>query len=78
MAYNHLTINELIWIEQYHLEKVSVAKIAKKLNRTRQTIYNVINFIKDGHTIIDFHERYKKNKSKCGRKKKELSPQEKE
>ena len=46
MAYIHLTIKELIWIEQYHKSGEKVANIAKYLSRARQTIYNVINWLK--------------------------------
>lgn len=46
MAYNHLTIKELIWIEQYYKSGEKVTNIAKYLSRARQTIYNVINWLK--------------------------------
>ena len=76
MAYNHLTIKELIWIEQYYKSGEKVTNIAKYLPRSRQTIYNVINWIKKGLTIQEYHENYKKNKSKCGAKTKQLSGKE--
>ena len=46
MAYNHFTIKELIWIEQYYKSGEKVANITKYLSRARQTIYNVINWLK--------------------------------
>lgn len=33
-------------------------------------------FLKDGGTAIEFYERYRQNKSKCGAKKKELAPED--
>ena len=47
MAYNHLIIKELIWIEQYYKSGEKVINIAKYLLRARQTIYNVINWLKN-------------------------------
>ncbi|WP_105300740.1 IS30 family transposase [Anaerococcus marasmi] len=76
MAYNHLTIKELIWIEQYYKSGEKVANIAKYLSRARQTIYNVINWLKKGSTIQEYYDSYKKNKSKCGAKIKQLSDEE--
>ena len=46
MAYNHLIIKELIWIEQYYKYEEKVTNIAKYLSRARQTIYNVVNWLK--------------------------------
>ncbi|WP_205408055.1 hypothetical protein [Anaerococcus marasmi] len=46
MAYNHLTIKELIWIEQYYKSVEKVTTIAKYLSRTSQTLYKVINWLK--------------------------------
>ncbi len=62
-------MKELIWIESYYESGTKTMDIAKKLNRSGQTIYNVINFIKDGHTIQNYYDRYKANKSRCGAKK---------
>lgn len=66
-------MNELIWIEKYYDEKIAISHIAKQLKRSRQTIYNVINFIKSEKSIIDYYDRYCENKKKCGAKKKVLS-----
>lgn len=60
MAYKHLTLNELIWIEKYYEINESVTKIAKKLKRARQTIYNVINWLKKGLSIKQYYTSYKK------------------
>ncbi|MFL2137200.1 IS30 family transposase, partial [Ruoffia sp. FAM 24228] len=35
--------------------------------RSRTPIYNVINFLKEGHTAIEYYQQYKKNKQRCGR-----------
>ena len=70
MAYTHLTMDELGWIETYYEIGIKPSEIAKKLRRSLQPIYNVINFLKEGGTVRDYFERYKQNKSKCGAKKK--------
>ncbi len=46
MTYTHLTTNELVMIEAYYQEGKTVCAIAKSLGRARQTIYNVISFLK--------------------------------
>lgn len=69
MTYIHLTIDELIMIEKYFDLNIPVTKIAKSLNRARQTIYNVVNYFKLGFSAYDYIRKYKLNKSKCGRKK---------
>lgn len=56
MTYTHLTTDELVMIESYH-QIISVAIIAEHLKRSRQPIYNVINFLKQ------------ENKKRCGRRK---------
>lgn len=33
------------------------------------TIYNAFNFLKKGHTALDYYRQYKKNKAHCGRHK---------
>lgn len=63
MAYKHLTINELIWIEKYYEINESVTKIAKKLKRARQTIYNIINWLKRELRIQQYYTSYKKIKN---------------
>lgn len=45
-------------------------KIAEKLGRSNQPIYNVVNCLKEGGTVCDYFERSQQNKSKCGAKKK--------
>ena len=70
MTYNHISIDELNWIEAYWERGEKVAFIAQKLNRSLQTIYNVINFLKQGHTVQEYYTRYCNNKKRCGAKKK--------
>ena len=72
MAYTHLTMKELGWIETYNDIGYKAYEIAKKLGRSNQPIYNVVNFLKQGGTIHEYFEHYKQNKSKCGAKKKTL------
>ncbi|HFI0173061.1 TPA: IS30 family transposase [Streptococcus suis] len=78
MTYTHLTTNELVMIEAYYQEGVKVVDIMISLGRSKQTIYNVINFLKDGHSAYDYYERYIANKKRCGRRKTSLSQAEKD
>lgn len=73
MAYTHLTIKELSWIESYYEQNLPVKTIATKLSRSLQTIYNVINDLKKGISVQDYYNSYTENKKKCGRKKTKLS-----
>ncbi|WP_198550823.1 helix-turn-helix domain-containing protein, partial [Macrococcoides caseolyticum] len=50
----------------YH-QNLSVKEIAKRLKRSRQTIYNVINALKTGITALEYYQEYKRRKSNCGR-----------
>lgn len=68
MTYTHLTPDELVMIEAYAKNNQSVARTAQILQRSRQTIYNVYSYLKDGHTALDYYRNYKKNKSNCGRR----------
>ncbi|WP_371441400.1 helix-turn-helix domain-containing protein, partial [Globicatella sp. HMSC072A10] len=54
MAYTHLTMKELIWIENYYDSGKKVTDIAKKLNRAIQTIYNVVNSLKNSGNIQEY------------------------
>ena len=76
MTYQHISIEELIWIEGYWEKGEKVAVIAQKLNRSLQTIYNVINFLKQGHTVHEYYYRFCVNKKRCGAKKKILSQED--
>ncbi len=48
----------------------------RALKRARQTVYNVLNWLKEGHSIQEYYRRYNANKRRCGAKKVQLSPQE--
>ena len=69
MTYTHLTTDELVMVESYYHQNIKVAKIAAYLKRSRTPIYNVINFLKEGHTTLDYYQQYKENKKRCGRRK---------
>lgn len=60
-------------IESYYHKNISVAKIAAYLKRTRTPIYNIINFLKECHTALEYYQKYKENKKRCGRRKIVLS-----
>ena len=68
MTYTHLTPDELVMIEAYAKAHQSVTKTAQMLKRSRQTIYTVYAYLKDGHTALEYYQKYKKNKAKCGRR----------
>lgn len=73
MTYTHLTMKELTWIDHYYEISTPVRIIAQKLGRSLQTIYNVVNYIKQGNTVQEYYDTYLENKKKCGRKSKKLS-----
>ena len=65
-------------IEAYHKEGIKVTDIMIALGKSKQTVYNVINFLKDGHSAYDYYEHYKDNKKRCGRRKISLWQAEKD
>ena len=64
-------------IKAYFQENIKVLDIANSLGRSKQTIYNVINYLKEGHSAYDYYKRYKVNKNRCGKNKISLSQAEK-
>ena len=78
MTYTHLTTNELVMIEAYYQEDIKISDIANSLGRSKQTIYTVINYLKEGHSAYDYYNRYKVNKKRCGRNKTNLTQAEKD
>ncbi|ULG75112.1 IS30 family transposase [Macrococcus brunensis] len=68
MACTHLTTDELAFIESYYHQKISVSEICRRIKRSRQTVYNVINALKAGISALEFYQNYKKRKSLCGRR----------
>ena len=64
-------------IEVYYQENIKVSDIVTSLGRSKQTIYNVINYLKEGHSAYDCYNRYKINKKRCGRNKTSLTQSEK-
>ena len=65
-------------IEACYKEGIKVTDILKALGRSKQTIYTVINYLKEGHSAYDYYKRYKVNKKGCGRNKTSLSQAEKD
>ncbi|WP_225743103.1 IS30 family transposase [Marinilactibacillus sp. Marseille-P9653] len=68
MTYTHLTTEELVMIEAYFHQNISVLKISTYLHRSRQTIHKVITFLRKGCTALDYFKQYKENKQRCGRR----------
>lgn len=65
-------------IEAYYQEGKKVTDMMKTLGRSKQNVYPVINFLKDGYSAYDYYEHYKTNKKRCGRRKISLSQAEKD
>lgn len=57
MTYTHLTTNELVMIEAYYQENTKVSDIVTSLGRSKQTIYNIINYLKEGDSAYDYYNR---------------------
>ncbi|MDU3859299.1 MAG: IS30 family transposase [Enterococcus avium] len=76
MTYTHLTTDELVLIASYFNIEKPVALVAQSLNRSRQTIYNVYSFLKQGKKVLDYYRQYKQNKSRCGRRSTVLSDEQ--
>ena len=54
MAYTHLTINEFVWIEEYFKIGISTSEISRRLKRARQTIHNLVSYLKAGGNIQEY------------------------
>ncbi|HLR70382.1 MAG TPA: hypothetical protein VK085_03015 [Pseudogracilibacillus sp.] len=78
MSYTHLTKTELVFKEEYHELGHTGRKIAKKLKRGQETIYSIIRQLGQRMTAMDIFLQYQANKSRCGRKKIQLTSIEKE
>ncbi len=57
MTYTHLTPNELVMIEAYFKMQQSVITVSKALTRSRQTIYKVYSYFKNGGTAADYFQK---------------------
>ena len=64
-------------MKAYFQENIKVLDIANSLGRSKQTIYKVINYLKEGHSAYDYYKQYKVNKNRCGKNKTSLSQAEK-
>src|SRR5699024_2725946 len=65
------------FVESYVNQNISVLKISHYMKRSRQTIHKVVAYLKEGHSALEYYQQYKKNKSRCGRRKTSL-PQDQE
>ena len=68
MTYNHLTISELSFIQNFWNQGVKAYIVAKTLKRSAETIYRVFRFLDAGYSISEYYENYRANKYKSGRK----------
>lgn len=68
MTYTHLASTELVMLEVYFNAHVSVAKVTQSFGRARQTIYNVVNYLVEGHSVSNYYSQYKENNRQCGRR----------
>ncbi len=78
MTYTHLTTNKLVMMDAYYKEGIKITDILKALGKSKQTIYNVINYLKEGHFVYDYYKQSEGNKKGCGRNKTSLSQAEKD
>jgi IS30 family transposase len=74
MTYTHLSTNEVVLIEAYVQKEIPVSRMAKQLGRARQTIHNVVTYLREGHRALDYVQRYQANKQRCGRRPTVLTP----
>ena len=65
-------------IEAYYKESLKVTDIVKALGRSKQTTYNVLNYLKEEHSAYDYYKRYKVNKKRFARNKTSLTQAEKD
>lgn len=77
MTYTHLTKDELSMIEAHFHNRTPVTKIAERLRRSRQTIHNVVSYLRQGYTAFEYYQQYKQNKQRCGRNPIELPEDQK-
>ncbi len=63
-------------IEAYYQENIKVSDIVTSLGRSKQTVYNVINYLKERRSAYDYYNRYKINKKRCGKNKTSLTKSE--
>ena len=68
MTDTHLSTDELVFIEAYFHQETPISQIAKRLGHARQTVHNDIAYLRAGHSALDYYQRYKANKQRCGRK----------
>ncbi|MBF0832618.1 IS30 family transposase, partial [Lactobacillus murinus] len=68
MTYNHLTISELSFIQNFWNQGVKAYIVAKTLKRSAETIYRVFRFLDAGNSISEYYENYRTNKAKSERK----------
>jgi IS30 family transposase len=69
MTYIYINMDELVMMEACYPQDISVSKIAVYLNRSRTSVYTVINSLKAGNFDFVYYFHYKENNSRCGRKK---------
>lgn len=56
MTHTNLTINELVCIDAYAENGMKGYKIAQKIKRSPQKVYDVLNAIKSGKSVKDGHQ----------------------
>ncbi len=55
MTYNHLTISELSFIQNFWNQGVKAYIVAKTLKRSAETIYRVYRFLDAGNSISEYY-----------------------
>jgi predicted DNA-binding protein YlxM (UPF0122 family) len=55
-----LTPAEIYYIEAHFHHDTPISHIAKRIGRARQTVHNVIAYLRDGHTALDYYQAIRK------------------
>ena len=58
-----LTPAEIYYIEAHFHHDTPISHIAKRIGRARQTVHNVIAYLRDGHTALDYYQAIMKTKN---------------
>ena len=73
MLQEHITIEQLVSIQIYQKSNINALQCSKMMNIGKDKAYRYYKLFKEGLNPFEIYQKYKINKSKCGRKKIVLS-----
>lgn len=73
MLQKHITIEQLVCIQIYQRFNINALQCSEMMGIGKDKAYHYYRLFKKGLKPIEIYQQYKKNKSKCGRKKLVLS-----